>query len=1191
MNQDSRDTEKKSTVARQEEEILEFWNKNGIFKKSEEKEAPKGEYVFYDGPPFASGLPHYGHLLAGTIKDAIPRYRSMQGWRVRRRWGWDCHGLPVENMVEKELGLETKKDILGFGIEPFNETARRSIMRDADVWKKVVPRMGRFVDMEQDYKTMDTTYTESVWWAFKELHTKGLVYEGFKVMHLCPRCGTTLSNFEVNLGYKDTDDISVYVKFPLNDEPDTFLIAWTTTPWTLPGNMALAINRDVTYVKARVDETTVILAQERLSALEKEYTILETFKGERLIGKSYTPPFDYYTKKDIKGKVSHIDQKTQESFDRAWKVYHADYVSVEDGTGVVHIAPAFGEEDLSLAQKEGIPIVHHVTVEGVFGPDVKDFAGMAVKPKDEPQKADIEIVKYLAHHNLLFKKQKITHSYPFCWRCDTPLLNYATSSWFVKVTSLKNKLVSENKKIGWVPKDVGENRFGNWLENARDWAISRSRYWGAPLPIWRNEKKKTYVALGSIEELKKYTKKSGNRYFLMRHGQAKSNGHFVESKDLIDNPLTKDGVAMIEERARTLSHEKIDLIFVSPLLRTQQTAGIMQRAFGLPDSSVIVDLRLRELDVGNMNGKTVEEWDHLFKTFADRFTYRGHGGEDYTQVRERVGDFLFDIERKYSGKNILMVSHGTPLWLMGHIMHKTSCRDILNISGAEKKRDEDCEGYPKTGELNEISFVPFPHNATFELDLHRPYIDGISLVDSDGEPLIRVPDVFDCWFESGSMPYAQYHYPFENKDVFEPRGGWFSRSKGYPAHFIAEGLDQTRGWFYSLLVLGVALFGKTPYQNVIVNGLVLSEDGKKMSKRLKNYPDPMYIIDTYGADALRFYLLSSPAVHGEDLQFFEKGVDEVLKKLIVRLSNVLSFYELYKDESTEHKTQSTKGGAESTHVLDRWILTRANELIKGVTEGMEKYELDRATRPINDFIDDLSTWYLRRSRERFKGEDEHDKQAALLTTRRVLIILSKVMAPFMPFYAEYLYRRLRSEGDQESVHLSTWPQIGLLDQKLLTDMQQTRTIVSLGLELRAKEGIKVRQPLQSLRLGAEGFRGIDKAHAELIKDEMNVKEVIVDDNLEEGGVRLDTTLTDELRNEGTVREFIRHIQQLRKNENLTPHDTVRLSVDADDELQRIIRASEGVITKTALLSEIVFDQIPEGVSSVIDGHEVKISIG
>ena len=501
------DENKKSEVAKNEERVLEFWNKSQTFKKSEEKLAPNGDFTFYDGPPFATGTPHFGHILAGTIKDAIPRYQTMNGKKVIRKWGWDCHGLPLENIIEKELGLENKKDIEEFGIEKFNESASSKVLRFADYWEKVVPRFGRWVDMSNPYRTMDITYTESVWWSFKEIYKKGLIYEGFKSMHYCPRCGTTLSNFEVNQGYKDIKDLSVTAKFELIDEPDTFVLAWTTTPWTLPGNMALAINSEEIYgkVKSKSEKgKTYIVAKERLVEVLKDYKyeIIKEFKGSELIGEKYKPVFPA-----LGGPALGWDEGKGD-WNNAYKIYGADFVTMEEGTGIVHIAPAFGADDLVLAQQEGIPIVHHVDLEGKFKKEVKDFAGMYVKQKEDHQKIDVEIIKYLAKKDLLFSKEKIEHSYPHCWRCDTPLLNYATSSWFLKTTKIKDKIIAENEKIKWVPENIGSGRMGKWLEGMRDWAISRSRYWGAPLPVWKCEECEKIKVAGSIDEIKQEIKQT-----------------------------------------------------------------------------------------------------------------------------------------------------------------------------------------------------------------------------------------------------------------------------------------------------------------------------------------------------------------------------------------------------------------------------------------------------------------------------------------------------------------------------------------------------------------------------------------------------------------------------------------------------------------------------------------------------------
>lgn len=1148
------DTQEKSDIAEREETILAFWDTQNIFKKTEEKKASRGEYVFYDGPPFATGLPHHGHILAGTIKDTIPRYQTMRGYSVKRRWGWDCHGLPLENQIEEELGLKTKKDIEDIGVGVFNEAARNAVLRYADDWRRIIPRLGRFIDMDNDYKTMDTSYTESVWWVFKTLYDKGLIYKGFKSMHLCPRCGTTLSNFEVNQGYKDIKDFSVTVKFELEDTPNTFVLAWTTTPWTLPGNTAVAVNKDLEYVtiEQRNEETGssthLILAKDRLKDVLKdsEYSIVDTYKGEQLLGKKYKPLFDYFVSKPVEGR------------ENGWKIYHAPYVSTEDGTGIVHLAPAFGEEDLLLAQQEHIPIIHHVDEGGMFIDAVTDFAGMTVKPRGDHTTTDIEIIKSLAHKGVLFSKEKIEHSYPHCWRCDTPLLNYASSSWFVKVTDFKDKLVSENKRIGWVPKEVGENRFGNWLENARDWSISRSRYWGAPLPVWQNPQDDSIVTISSVEELKIYAKKSGNTFLIMRHGEALYNTkNTLNADSSVNNPLTDNGKETIRSAALKLRGKNIDLIVHSPLVRTRETAELLVESLGVSKDILKEDTRLREIAFGEFEGGSVDAYHGFFKKAEDRMTIKPEGGESWSEVKSRITELLYELENEHTGKTILIISHNGPLQMI-----QAGARG-LDISSCGESMADNRFDLP-TGEYRELSFTPLPHNKDYVLDLHRPYIDNVELIDGDGNKLERVPDVFDCWFESGSMPYGQQHYPFENTDVFEPKQGWFSKSRGYPADFIAEGMDQTRGWFYSLLVLGVGLFGRAPYEHVIVNGLVLAEDGQKMSKRLKNYPDPVDIINTYGADALRYYLLSSPIVRGEDLNFSERGVDEVVKKLLGRLSNVLSFYKLYegKQRDSEYK--------ESLNILDRWIVARMHELVKEVTDSMELYELDKATRPISIFIDDLSTWYIRRSRDRFKSEDMEDREHALRTTRVVLKELSKIIAPFMPFYAETLYLGVKGVSDPESVHLCDWPLVERIDEKVLKDMQHTREVVSLGLEARASAGIKVRQPLSNVAVVDYDF-GEKEQYIELIRDELNVKEVCF--SSKEGTVELDTNLTEELKQEGLVRDVVRQIQQFRKNSNLLPQDSITLIIETDTELEGIIRQNQEEIKHTAFLKGIDFESV------------------
>ncbi len=1131
----------KSEVAVREESIQAFWQEHDIFNKSVATpagEAPKGDYVFYDGPPFATGTPHYGHILASTIKDAVPRFWTMQGYRVERKWGWDCHGLPLENLIEKKLGLATKRDIEAYGVKNFNEAARDTVMEYADYWKMAIPRMGRWADMENDYKTMDSTYTESVWWVFSELHKKGLVFEGFKTMHLCPRCGTTLSNFEVNLGYKDIKDIAVTVKLPLLDEAgevtDTSLLVWTTTPWTLPGNLAAAVNREFDYVKVLVKneegESKVILAKGRLAQLgDAEYEVFEEMKGEALLGLSYQPPFPYLA---------------GEEFDKtnAFKIWHADYVELgEEGAGAVHIAPAYGEDDMQLAKANGVPIIHHVDADGHFLPFVTDFAGKLVKPKDDDsagvdhKDADIEILKALQTADKIFKKENITHSYPHCWRCDTPLLNYATTSWFVNVPKIKDQLVAQNDAVKWVPEHVGTNRFGKWLEGARDWAVSRQRYWGAPLPIWKNPKSGEYKVIGSLAELQMYLPKRNNTYTLMRHAEAQSNlsGAIDAVPDEL-NPLSEKGEADAKASAEVMCERGVTRIVHSGMQRARLTAEIIAKELGLPETAVIEDTRIQEFKVGpEWEGKTWAEFNSQFASEEEKFTKQFEGGESRYDLIKRVGEFLYEYDAKNENQHTLVIGHGSSLFAFETVALGADYDQMITL----KKK-----GYLTNSQMKEVTFVPLPHNDKYELDYHRPYIDEIELFDTDGTKLERIKDVFDCWFESGSMPYGQHHYMGE---------GDFD-GKCFPAKFIAEGLDQTRGWFYSLIVLGTALFGKSPYQNVIVNGLVMAEDGKKMSKSLRNYPDPMELVDRVGADAVRYYLLSSPIIRGEDLNFSEKEVAEQQRKNLGRLHNVLAMYEMFAD--------GTKADGSSTNVLDRWIIARLNQLISEVTAGYKSYELDKATRPIADFIDDVSVWYLRRSRERLKNDDVADKASALGTLRFILRELAKVMAPVMPFYAEYLYRAVREESEAESVHLAKWPEGGEVDSVAIETMNQVREVVTSALEARTKSGLKVRQPIASVE-GPE----LPEEYQSIILDELNAKAYKTGEV-----VAIDTAISLELLAEGAVREVMRAVQDMRKSAGLEPSDRIILTVETDDKGQSALTTHHELLTKTVGASEIKY---------------------
>lgn len=949
----------KSQAALREEATLDFWLKNRIFEKSVEKPAIHGEYVFYDGPPFATGLPHYGHIVASVIKDIVPRYWTMRGYSVPRVWGWDCHGLPIENIVEKMLGFKHKKDIKEYGVEKFNEKCREQVLTYAHEWEKVIPRIGRWADMKGAYRTMDKPFMESVWWAFKEIYDKGLVYEDYRSMHICPRCETTLSQQEVSEGYKDVKDIAVTVKFKLKNPEkiglsgDVYMLAWTTTPWTLPGNVALAVGSDINYVAVRIlpqwgaekeqnkkvtigstEEITAVVSKEWSESHSDKTEVISSFKGAELVDLEYEPIFDYFAK-----------DSTLKNRENGWKVYSAEFVTTDTGTGIAHEAPAFGADDWELLKQVNLPFVQHVNYDGTMKPEVTAFAGMEVKPRSDDDKerlsTDIAVLKYLQEHDLFFAKENIVHSYPHCWRCDTPLLNYATSSWFVNITKMKSDMLENAKPINWSPENIKDGRWGKWLEGARDWSISRQRFWASCIPIWVCEACKGKRVFGSAAELEE------------------------------------------------ASGQKVD-------------------------------------------------------------------------------------------------------------------------------------------------------------DLHKHIIDKVTVPCACGGTMTRIPDVFDTWFDSGSMPYGEKHYPFENKERFDA---------AFPAQFIAEGLDQTRAWFYYMHVLATGIFNKNAFQNVIVNGIVLAEDGKKMSKKLQNYPDPMLIVDKYGADALRYYLMSSPVVQAENLNFSEKDVDDALKKNIGRLNNVLAFYQLYADGTPRDYT--------STHVLDRWILARLAALVAEVTNGFETYRLDAATRPIALFIDDLSVWYVRRSRDRFKDEGD-DKEAALATLRYVLHMLARVIAPSMPFFAEHLFQAVKEGEDEESVHLAMWPeplQLGFDAEKDLAYMFAARALVSQALELRDKAKIKVRQPLAKLILPIDP--NLPEEYLEIVRDEVNIKKIEIGSTF-----ALDTTITEALRAEGVVRDTIREIQAFRKERGLVPGEKAAyLYAGADKEIvQRHVADIE-----EATATEIQFD--------------------
>lgn len=1068
----------KSERAQREEKILQFWKENKIFEKTLEKKSPKGEFVFYDGPPFATGLPHYGSLLSSIIKDVIPRYKTMCGFCVRRRWGWDCHGLPIENMVEKELGLKSKKEIEEMGIAKFNRVCRDSVLRFADEWKRFIDRIGRFVDYDHSYKTMDNTYIESVWWALKNIYEKGLLYEGRKVLLYCPHCETPLAKAEIAMdhSYKDITEESVYVKFKVKGKNNNYLLAWTTTPWTLPGNVALAVGDGIDYVKVRCGKEILIMAEVKLSAIGSEYEIVERLKGRQLVNLEYEPLYEISVAKDT-GK-------------KAWYVTSANFINTEEGTGIVHTAVIYGENDYELGLRLDLPMIPLLDASGHFNAEAPDLIqGQYFKKAEQTIKGDLE------ERGLLFKREHYTHSYPHCHRCGTALLYNALSSWFINIQQVKERIIELNEKINWVPAHLKHGRFLNIVKNAPDWTISRNRYWASPLPIWKDENGKIYV-IGSIDELKKMTRKSGNKYFFMRHGEAGSN-----VKNILDltgdpnNHLTQKGKSDVLRVGSDLGREQIDFIITSPFLRTHETAAIIQNKLGLSDDRVVVDERLREIEPQENN----------------------------PQIRQRMGEFIFDIERRFVNKKILVVSHGLPLWILLGV--------VKNVPTNQNEKVIPL----RTSEVVEVPFVPYPHDEDFELNLHRPYIDEVELISEDGKSLKRIPEVIDGWVESGSMPFAEYHYPFENEKEF---------GKRFPGDFIAEYIAQTRTWFYYMHVMAVSLFDNVSFRNVVATGTILAEDGSKMSKSKGNYTDPLINLDLFGADALRYYLMSSVVMQAEDIRFVNDKVRQVHNQVLNIIWNSFKFYEIYAGDECADNSPA------STHILDRWILLRLDELTKVVTEGMNAYDTVRATRPMKEFVSDFSTWYIRRSRDRFKGDDQNDKTFAITTTKHVLLELSKLIAPIMPFIAEDLYQKLRTENDPQSVHLESWPAVKesfsflsffiaeSSDKDVIKDMEETRRIVSLALEARSKADIKVRQPLMKLEI--KEFK-LGPEYTEIIKDEINIKGIVENPNLETE-VALDLTLTPELLEEGLVREEMRRIQDLRKEKGLQPSDKMKYEV-------------------------------------------------
>lgn len=1121
----------KSDRAKREEEILQFWQDNDIFKKTLEKPSPEGEFVFYEGPPTANGRPGIHHVEARAFKDAIPRYKTMRGFHVRRKAGWDTHGLPVELEVEKQLGLKSKKEIESYGVAEFNEKCKESVWKYVDEWQKFSARIGFWVDMDHPYVTYHNSYIESVWNIIAEVEKKKLLYKDYKVVPWCPRCGTALSSHELAQGYKDVKDLSVYVGFKLKKPEtlglrgDVYLVAWTTTPWTLPGNIALAVGEEIEYVVLRKTNSEAIIVSRRTfvhrADLFEGYMVQVGFSGEKdknklegkdLVGLEYEPLYPF-TGETYKG----------EAMEKAYHVYPAKFVTTEDGTGIVHTSVMYGQDDFELGNEVGLPKHHLVDETGHFLPGTGFLEGKFVKDEE----TDVLIIKDLAGRGLLFKKEKYEHSYPFCWRCQTPLIYYARDSWYIRMSELRDELVKENEKINWEPDHIKEGRFGDWLREVKDWAISRERYWGTPLPVWvrqtgnnqtPNTNNQEYFVVDSIDTLKRYSKKSGNKFIGMRHGEGEHNVANICSADPeYPHHLTEEGKDLARKNAEKLKKEGITKIVTSPFVRTRETADIVADVLGFPKSEIVVDERLSEYKYGEFNLKSRNEYIEWRKTHNDFYTAPS-GGESLFDAKKRFSEFIYNTDYKYNNETVLFISHGIAFEVMPHIV---AGNDV------QKTWDNWHEQRIKTGEFETYNFVPLPHNANFELDLHKPYIDEVVL-EKDGEEYTRAKEVMDVWLDSGSMPFAQDHYPFEEGELV------------YPADFISEAIDQTRGWFYTLHAIGVLMGKGIAFKNVICLGLLLDKEGKKMSKSLGNVVDPWEMADKYGVDAMRLWMYSVNQP-GESKNFDEKNLDEINRRLFNMLDNVHSFLGLYTNPDFSPLNPQAgsdtdeKSGFVPSHVLDKWILARLNELIELTTNSLDNYKLIEPSRAFRDFVDDLSTWYLRRSRDRIKEGDSE----AINTLYYVLKTFAKVIAPFAPFAAEDLYQKLRKDNDLESVHLESWPTAE--KGTGISEMAETRRLASLALEQRQKANIKVRQPLQKLIVKTE----LADEYLELIKDELNVKEVVVDTSLETD-VELDTTLTPELEAEGKMRDLVREIQDMRKEKGLVPGEKMKYEIKPEE---------------------------------------------
>lgn len=1146
-------------VADRERRILRRWAKEQTFLRSVRRRRGKPRFVFYEGPPTANGRPGLHHVLVRSLKDIVLRYKTMEGFFVERRAGWDTHGLPVEIGVEQELGLRSKQDIERYGIGRFNAKAKASVWRYLRDWRELTERIGFWIDEEHPYVTYENRYIESLWGILKEIAKRGLLEEDLKVVPYCVRCGTSLSSHEVALGYQSVTEKTVVVKFPLAGEPHTFVLAWTTTPWTLPGNVALAVRGEREYLRVLSRETgeTYILAEEACDRiLSGTIAVTGEMKGRALVGLEYEPIFEI---PGARNEASH-------------RIYDAPFVETSEGTGVVHIAPMYGEDDYRLGVSVGLPMVHTVGEDGRFLPIVpQGLAGRAVKDGE----TEGVILETLRRKNLILREDLTTHDYPFCWRCSSPLLYYAKRSWFIRMSRLREKLLSENRKIRWVPEYLREGRFGEWLRDVKDWAISRERYWGTPLPFFRCEGDPSHVEIiGSLAELKRRSRLK-NEYLLLRHGHAENIEKGIISCFPEARPakLTEKGKRQVALIAKNLSRRAkgVDLIVASDLRRTAETAAIVGKALGLKPT---FDKRLREFDVGEFNGKPIT----VFRAWRGDgyFTKRPKGGEHWGDVRKRMVAFIRDCERRFSGKTILIVSHGDPLFVLKGAM--------AGFSDDAKAMAEKLT-YPKVGSLEKLPSAALPLDDDGVLDLHRPWVDAIVLRCARcGGAMRRVPEVLDVWFDSGAMPFASQGGRFE--------GSRFRFKGAYPADFICEAIDQTRGWFYTLLAVAVLLGKERPFKTVLSTGHLLDREGKKMSKSKGNVVDPWMIINRYGADAVRWYFatINQP---WDPKRFDERDVREAMNRFVRTLFHSVEFLRTYAAKPTREGRHKGGSAEAPSHfiLLDRWILSRLQRTMGEVRHRMDAFDVTAAARTLEAFVlDDLSNWYIRRSRDRFqKPFSRGDHREASVFLSMILGETAKLAAPFVPFLAEEVFDGVREvlsregkKGAALSVHLEDFPKerSSLRNEELESAMEIARRVAALALAERKTSALPVRQPLALLEVKGASVLEPESPFARellsLIAEEINVREVRAVETLphedrSDGSIaiRFDKTITEGLKAEWWLREFIHAVQDLRKRAGLTPTDLIALRWHAGDgPLERTLAGKEEEIARATRAKRI-----------------------